>query len=357
MRALAELCRRRDILLISDEVYRAFCYDRPFASPATWNEDVLVVDGFSKSHGMTGWRLGFAHGPTPPDPGDGQAPAVQLRLRPEHGPVRRRRRPRPGPDRRRSTPIAASATWSSPPSATTSSWPAPKAPSTPSPAPLGHRHRVRRRGDPAQPADHPRQRLPPPRHPLPDLVRRRRRDPRAAGSTSCASSRVARPADLHTDGEPLGGRGEPLEPRLRRGLVAGSSRMPSDRELRRFPSSARARHAECELPSGTGGVSKRLFSLRTTSAVTTNLPLSLAARSGSSNMMSSMTSSTIERRPRAPVSLALAILAISMQGVGGELEVGAFHLEELAVLLDQGVARLGQDLDQRVDVERHRAGR
>ncbi len=62
--ALAELCQARGVLLISDEVYRAFCYDRPFAGPAAWNEDVLVVDGFSKSHGMTGWRLGFAHGPT-----------------------------------------------------------------------------------------------------------------------------------------------------------------------------------------------------------------------------------------------------------------------------------------------------
>jgi aspartate aminotransferase/aminotransferase len=63
LRTLAELCRRRDILLISDEVYRAFCYDHPFVSPATWNEDVLVVDGFSKTYGMTGWRLGYAHGP------------------------------------------------------------------------------------------------------------------------------------------------------------------------------------------------------------------------------------------------------------------------------------------------------
>ncbi len=99
MRALAELCRRRDVLLISDEVYRAFCYDHPFATPASWNDDVLVVDGFSKTYGMTGWRLGYAHGPSRSDPGDGQAPAVQLRLRAEHGPVRRRRRPRPGPDR------------------------------------------------------------------------------------------------------------------------------------------------------------------------------------------------------------------------------------------------------------------
>ena len=45
-------------------------------------------------------------------------------------------------------------------------------------APWGTGDRVRRRGDPPQPADHPRQRLQPPRHPLPDLVRRRRRDAR-----------------------------------------------------------------------------------------------------------------------------------------------------------------------------------
>lgn len=63
LKALAELCRERGILLISDEVYKAFCYDESFHSPAEWNEDVLVVDGFSKTYGMTGWRLGFAHGP------------------------------------------------------------------------------------------------------------------------------------------------------------------------------------------------------------------------------------------------------------------------------------------------------
>jgi aspartate aminotransferase/aminotransferase len=64
MEGLAKLCRERDILLISDEVYKAFAFDEPFATPATWNEDVLVVDGFSKAHGMTGWRLGYAHGPS-----------------------------------------------------------------------------------------------------------------------------------------------------------------------------------------------------------------------------------------------------------------------------------------------------
>jgi aspartate aminotransferase/aminotransferase len=63
LRDLARLARERGVLLLSDEVYRVFCYDAPFASPAEFNEDVLVFDGFSKAYGMTGWRLGFAHGP------------------------------------------------------------------------------------------------------------------------------------------------------------------------------------------------------------------------------------------------------------------------------------------------------
>jgi aspartate/methionine/tyrosine aminotransferase len=63
IRGLAELCRRRGVLLISDEVYRSFSYTSEFVGPAKFWEDVLVVDGFSKAYGMTGWRLGFAHGP------------------------------------------------------------------------------------------------------------------------------------------------------------------------------------------------------------------------------------------------------------------------------------------------------
>jgi aspartate aminotransferase/aminotransferase len=63
VRDIALLARERGILLVSDEIYRAFCYNEPFTSPAEFNEDVLVIDGFSKAYGMTGWRLGFAHGP------------------------------------------------------------------------------------------------------------------------------------------------------------------------------------------------------------------------------------------------------------------------------------------------------
>jgi len=63
MRDLAELAAEKDIALISDEIYRAFCYDAPFVSPARFNDQTIVIDGFSKSHSLTGWRLGFVHGP------------------------------------------------------------------------------------------------------------------------------------------------------------------------------------------------------------------------------------------------------------------------------------------------------
>ncbi len=64
VRGLAELAARRNVVLISDEIYRAFSYDRPFVSPARYNPQTLVMDGFSKTYGMPGWRLGFAHGPS-----------------------------------------------------------------------------------------------------------------------------------------------------------------------------------------------------------------------------------------------------------------------------------------------------
>ena len=63
LRQLAELCHERDILIISDEIYRVFTYDEPFASIVEFAPDAIAVDGFGKSSGMTGWRIGFAHGP------------------------------------------------------------------------------------------------------------------------------------------------------------------------------------------------------------------------------------------------------------------------------------------------------
>lgn len=62
VKAIAEIAAERDILLISDEIYKSFCYGVDFVSPAEYNEQTLVLDGFSKSSGMPGWRVGFVHG-------------------------------------------------------------------------------------------------------------------------------------------------------------------------------------------------------------------------------------------------------------------------------------------------------
>ena len=63
VKAIAELAAKHEILLISDEIYSAFCYQE-FVSPAEYNPQTLVLDGFSKTYGMPGWRVGYAHGPT-----------------------------------------------------------------------------------------------------------------------------------------------------------------------------------------------------------------------------------------------------------------------------------------------------
>lgn len=64
VRALAALAAEKNVCLISDEIYRPFCYDGSLATPAAYNDQTLVIDGFSKSHAMTGWRVGYAHGPS-----------------------------------------------------------------------------------------------------------------------------------------------------------------------------------------------------------------------------------------------------------------------------------------------------
>jgi aspartate aminotransferase/aminotransferase len=63
VRELAAMADRHGVTIISDELYRTLCYDAPFASPALHSERVVVLDGFSKSHAMTGWRVGWLHGP------------------------------------------------------------------------------------------------------------------------------------------------------------------------------------------------------------------------------------------------------------------------------------------------------
>ncbi|MFL5329656.1 MAG: pyridoxal phosphate-dependent aminotransferase [Gemmataceae bacterium] len=63
VRDLAALADKHGVLLVSDQIYHRFAYDGPATSPAEFLPSTLVVDGFGKTYGITGWRLGFAHGP------------------------------------------------------------------------------------------------------------------------------------------------------------------------------------------------------------------------------------------------------------------------------------------------------
>jgi aspartate aminotransferase len=64
LRAIAELAARHDLLVISDEIYNLFCYDQPFVSMAGLYDNTLLLRGMSKSYAMTGWRIGWATGPS-----------------------------------------------------------------------------------------------------------------------------------------------------------------------------------------------------------------------------------------------------------------------------------------------------
>ena len=64
LEALAEVCVRRDIYIIADEIYYNLCYDgRKFTSVAALGDEVkkhtILINGVSKSYAMTGWRCGF----------------------------------------------------------------------------------------------------------------------------------------------------------------------------------------------------------------------------------------------------------------------------------------------------------
>jgi aspartate aminotransferase/aminotransferase len=60
---IAALAREHDLLIISDEIYDFFTYGAPPKSMAALYPKTILMGGFSKSHAMTGWRLGYAAGP------------------------------------------------------------------------------------------------------------------------------------------------------------------------------------------------------------------------------------------------------------------------------------------------------
>ena len=64
LREVAKIAERNGLLVISDEVYECFVYDdaRHFSVGSIY-PDTLTLNAFSKSHSLTGWRLGYAAGP------------------------------------------------------------------------------------------------------------------------------------------------------------------------------------------------------------------------------------------------------------------------------------------------------
>ena len=56
------MVRDRDVMVLSDEIYSRIWYERRrFRSPRSTGmlEKTIILDGFSKTYAMTGWRLGY----------------------------------------------------------------------------------------------------------------------------------------------------------------------------------------------------------------------------------------------------------------------------------------------------------
>ena len=70
LRDLVDLCEARGVTIVSDEIYDEFTYqdsreDGRCPSPARFTDRLLLVRGFGKTYGCTGWRMGYAAGPRP----------------------------------------------------------------------------------------------------------------------------------------------------------------------------------------------------------------------------------------------------------------------------------------------------
>ncbi len=66
LESIAEVIKRNDVLLISDEIYDHLSYDIPHIAMPTlpeMKERTVYLNGFSKGHAMTGFRIGYACGP------------------------------------------------------------------------------------------------------------------------------------------------------------------------------------------------------------------------------------------------------------------------------------------------------
>ena len=59
IKAIADLSMDNDFLIISDEIYEKIIYDKKHYSPAKYSDNVITLNGFSKTYAMTGLRIGY----------------------------------------------------------------------------------------------------------------------------------------------------------------------------------------------------------------------------------------------------------------------------------------------------------
>ena len=59
IKTIADLSMDHDFLIISDEIYEKIIYDKKHYSPAKYSDNVITLNGFSKTYAMTGLRIGY----------------------------------------------------------------------------------------------------------------------------------------------------------------------------------------------------------------------------------------------------------------------------------------------------------
>lgn len=63
VKGLADIATDHNLTLISDEIYDKIIYGKKHYSPATYSDNVITINGFSKTYAMTGFRIGYLAAP------------------------------------------------------------------------------------------------------------------------------------------------------------------------------------------------------------------------------------------------------------------------------------------------------
>jgi aspartate aminotransferase/aminotransferase len=63
LKKLAAIVKKHNLLIISDEIYEKFCYEKNHFSIGSIYKNTVTINGFSKTYAMTGWRIGYCVAP------------------------------------------------------------------------------------------------------------------------------------------------------------------------------------------------------------------------------------------------------------------------------------------------------